>query len=103
KVFLRKREERHLRQGEKHLEEIIRKNAEPEIWNCHEERATLPRENLTYRVPRQKAFINSSGPSPCHRQSTNQRDPSSPERITLPPFTTHSRRARSVPSHPARR
>jgi hypothetical protein len=31
-VFLRKREERHLRQGEKHLEEIIRKNAEPEIW-----------------------------------------------------------------------
>jgi hypothetical protein len=32
KAFLQKREERHLRQGEKHLEEIIRKNAEPEIW-----------------------------------------------------------------------
>jgi len=32
KVFLRKREQRHLRQGEELLEEIIRKNAEPEIW-----------------------------------------------------------------------
>jgi hypothetical protein len=31
-LFLRKREERHHRQGEKRLEQIIRKNAEPEIW-----------------------------------------------------------------------